>query len=137
MRNIDQGSDHAAAPDIPVAEWIAAALGLAIVLIAIAFLSYQAIHGASLPPEITVAVRSIEPQQSGYLVQARVINTGRATASQLIVEGTLMTTTGEEQRSQVTLDYLPGGSERRAGLFFTTDPRKGKLQIRAIGYQDP
>ena len=123
--------------DIPIVEWAAAALGLIIVLAAIASLLFQAIRGSGSPPQIDVSVLTVEAQQGAYLVRIRVANTGGSAAAQLVVEGALKPQEGEAQRSQITLDYVPARSQRHAGLLFTSDPNKGKLQVRAIGYQDP
>lgn len=123
--------------DIPSAEWVSAALGLMMVLSAVAYLVYSSVGRTGSPPEITITVLAIEAQKTGYLVRTRVSNGGTSTAAQLSIEGTLKTKTGEEQRSEVTLDYVAAGSETNAGLFFTQDPRQGELQVRPVSYQDP
>ena len=35
------------------------------------------------------------------------------------------------------MDYLPPGSEREGGLFFSRDPRRHEVRLRAKGYVDP
>ena len=123
--------------DIPPAEWAAAAMGLLIVLAALALLLVEAVRGSESPPHIRVSVLAVEAQEGGYLVRLHVTNRGGTTAAQLVVEGALTPREGETQRSQVTLDYVPARSMRGAGLFFKTDPNKGQLEVRAIGYQEP
>jgi uncharacterized protein (TIGR02588 family) len=38
---------------------------------------------------------------------------------------------------ELTLDYLPGRSERSGGLFFSRDPRVLRLVLEVHGYQAP
>lgn len=123
--------------EIAFIEWLTAAFGLLTVLAAIGLLSYYAISGSGSHPNVSISVLAIIPQSTGHLVRIRVANAGTMTAAQLAIEGTLSTAGGAEEQSQVTLDYLPGRSEREAGLFFTGDPRKGRLEIRATGFQNP
>ena len=123
--------------DIPSAEWAAAAVGLMIVLAVLAFLLIEAVRGSESPPNIRINVLGVEAQEGGYLVRLQVANKGGSTAGQLVVEGTVKPHNGEIQRSQVTLDYVPAHSVRGAGLFFTSDPIKARLEVRASGFQDP
>ena len=62
---------------------------------------------------------------------------GRSTAADVIVEGELQADTGRVEVSQTTLDYVPGGGDQRAGLYFTHDPRRLRLRLRAHGYREP
>ena len=123
--------------EIPPAEWAAAGVGLMIVLAILAFLLMKAVQDPASPPDISIKVVGVEAQQGKYLVRLQVFNNGGSTAAQLAVEGTVAPQNGEMQRSQLTLDYVPAHSKRGAGLFFTTDPMKARLEVRAIGYQTP
>jgi hypothetical protein len=40
-------------------------------------------------------------------------------------------------RDEVTIDYVPGRSERIAGMFFKASPSYGKPQLRGVGHQNP
>lgn len=140
MDRADNAVDnHQATPvhDVPSAEWASAAIGLMMLVAAIGYFVYVSMAQTKSPPKITVAVLAIEAQEAGYLVRTRVSNNGTTTAAQLSLEGTLKTKTGEEQRSEVTLDYVSAGSETSAGFFFIADPRQGELKIRPVSYQDP
>ena len=127
---------------IPRSEWATAAVGLVIVVAILAALVHRAVFTADTPPKITIKVLAIEAQPSGYLVRTRVTNGGTMTAAQVVIEGVVTagvvnTESGREERSQVTIDYVPAGSERNAGLMFSMDPRRGQLQVRTVGFQDP
>jgi uncharacterized protein (TIGR02588 family) len=45
--------------------------------------------------------------------------------------------TGTVESSEVTIDYVPGEATRRAGIYFSRDPRLHRLEIRAKGYDIP
>jgi len=131
----NQNSDQASGN--PLLEWLLGILGLILVAGSIGFLLYQALSGDSTPPDITVELDAITPISNGYLVTFRAINQGQATAKGVIVEGQLTAENGEVETSEASLDYLPAGSEREGGLFFTQDPRQFELQLRSLGYEQP
>ena len=117
-----------------VAEWLVAALGLVLVIGAVAFLLYQVLAVETKPPDIVLRAGETVKNQQGYLVMITVRNEGGRTVAGLTVEGSL--NDGGEV-SEVTIDYVPPHSEREAGLFFNEDPRTSGLSLRATGYQDP
>lgn len=74
---------------------------------------------------------------SGYRVEFVARNVGSATTAQLRIEGELRIDGTLEERSVAIMDYLPGHSERKGGLFFRRDPRTGQLRIYTTGYEKP
>jgi uncharacterized protein (TIGR02588 family) len=70
-------------------------------------------------------------------VRIRVENAGDTTAAQLAIEGALKPPSGEEEKSEITIDYVPGRSERSGALFFKSNPVNSDLQIRPLGYEKP
>lgn len=131
------GSDSSNRDTPPAWEWGVAFLGLALVLAVLGFMTYQAVTGDDSPPQVTVHTEAILPLQPGYLVQFRAVNQGGTTAAQVVVEGRL---TGENERvemGETVLDYVPSHASRKGGLFFSQDPRKYPLQLRATGYAEP
>ncbi len=74
---------------------------------------------------------------SGFLVRITAVNEGGTTAEGVIVEAELRSGTEPVERSRTTIDYLPPRSEKKAGLFFTRDPRQLDLQVRSLGYEEP
>ncbi len=123
--------------EIPVWEWIVAALGAVLVIGSIGFMLYNSLSGEESPPDIVIHADSIHPVQSGYLVQIRATNRGGLTAAGVTVEGTLRNGTERIETSETVLDFVPAESERRGGLFFTEDPRGYRLELRAKGYEQP
>lgn len=116
----------------PLLEWIASAIGLLLILAVMAVIARDAFNGsADTAPEVTVAATRVRQSGAGYLVEFEARNASPVTAAQLVIEGKLP---GGET-STATIDYVPGRSIRRGGLFFSQDPRGA--QLRALGYQDP
>lgn len=124
------------AQQVPWLEWLAAGIGLFLVLGIFGVIGWQALNGATVRPVITVTVENVTPVAGGYRVLFRAQNTAGEAAAQVEVEGKVSTDSGEEV-SQVVIDYVPGHSDRRGGLFFTRDPSSGTLTVRAIGFAEP
>ena len=122
----------------PLLEWIAAGIGLVLTLGIVAVIGREAIGGeASRPPAIEVSARRLVATPSGYLVVIAAVNRSGATAAAVQVEGRLMAGDAAVETSSLILDYVPGHATRQGGLFFTRDPRRHRLDLRALGYQEP
>jgi uncharacterized protein (TIGR02588 family) len=121
----------------PLTEWGAAAVGLVLLLGSIGVSVSRAVQGSPTPPDIVVTVTAVSPVASGYRVEFTAENKGGSAGAGVVVEGRLTGASPADQVSHVTLDYLPAGSTREAGLFFRSDPRSGTLALRATGYEKP
>ena len=122
---------------IPIWEWIVAGVGLVLVAGVVGFLIYEAFTGKRLPPDVKLSVDSVVEIRNGFLVRITAVNEGGMTAEGVIVEAELRSGTEPVERSRTTIDYLPPRSEKKAGLFFTRDPRQLDLQVRSLGYEEP
>jgi uncharacterized protein (TIGR02588 family) len=125
------------APSTSTMEWIVAAVSALLVLGVIGFLVYDGVASPKTPPDITVQVDSIQPAGPGFVVIFQARNDGHNTAADVIIEGELMADSGPVEKSETTIDYVPAGGQQRAGLYFTRDPRRLKLRLRAHGYREP
>jgi uncharacterized protein (TIGR02588 family) len=121
----------------PAAEWISAGLGLIITIATFVLVASDLGHVSDEAPEINLIVEGIERQPSGFLVRVRAENVSGATAAAFQFEGTLRREGTVIERSTATLDYVPRGSTKTGGLWFTADPSSGELQVRSMGYQEP
>jgi uncharacterized protein (TIGR02588 family) len=125
------------APGTSTVEWVVAAISGLIVAGAIGFMLYDAVATPSSPPAIELRVDTTLVVPGGYLVQFTARNTGTTTAASVQVEGRLVQDTTELEKSQTTLDFVPTQSRRRAGLYFSRDPRGYRLELRPVGYTLP
>lgn len=132
----DQSGDEKTG-DIPGWSWVFAAIGLVLTIGSAGFMLYQAFAGDTSPPELVIETDAVVPNGRGYLVPIQVTNHGGSVASGLVVEATLKKGSETVETSTITMGYVPAGSQRRAGFFFSRDPRKFDLQILAKGYVQP
>jgi uncharacterized protein (TIGR02588 family) len=122
----------------PLLEWIAAGLGLLLTLALLAVIGREAIAGeTSEPPAIELRAASVRPLPSGFLVEVVASNRSGGTGAGVQVEGALKSGSVAVETSDFTFDYVPGHAERKGGLFFRQDPRRHRLELRALGYQAP
>jgi uncharacterized protein (TIGR02588 family) len=131
------GKEQVIMKDAPPWMWGIALAGLALGLGSIGFMLYEAAAGDSSPPDVTVRVGSILPTRNGFLVEFRAVNEGGSTAEGLTVEGELRSGAESVETSDTTIEYVPAHSAREGGLFFTSDPRRYELRLRAKGYEKP
>lgn len=120
----------------PLAEWIAAAIGLGVVLATLTTLVWAA-AADDAPPDIAIEATAIAEATAGYRVELAAENRGGAPAAEVTVEGTLRRGDQVLETRALTLGYLPGHTTRTGGLFFARDPRGLKLELRAVGYESP
>jgi uncharacterized protein (TIGR02588 family) len=118
-------------------EWVAAAVGLVLVLGAVGSIAYNAMTAEPSVPAVTVEHVGTERNAGGYVVKFRARNSEPSTAASLAISGTLHDGSTVIETSKVTLDYLPPRGERLGGLIFQTDPTGHELRLEAEGYVDP
>lgn len=116
-------------------EWIAGAVGLALVLTALAVLGREMAAPLS-PADLSVRVDSVRAGQHAHVVHFTLENAGRAPAMDVTVEGEFAVQ-GETLVSTATVRYVPGESRRTGGLLFPAEPAGRPLRLRALGYEDP
>lgn len=126
-----------AAPPASPWEWVVAAIGAVLVLGALGYLVYFAETTPRSLPLITLEQGSVTPSGDGYLVAVTVTNEGSTTAGTVAIEGTLRRGGVAVGTATTTLDYVPRFSARQVGLIFSSDPRDGTLELRALGYAEP
>jgi uncharacterized protein (TIGR02588 family) len=140
MKREDRASDthpEASRPQVPWLEWVASGIGFILVLGIFSVIGWQAFNGATQPPAITVELGSVARVEGGYRVLFRARNSAGEAAAQVEIEGKASGAGTDPETSRAVLDYIPGHSQRRGGLFFARDPRAGTLTVRATGFVEP
>ena len=127
---------RAGAP-VPAAEWAVGALGALLLVGAVAFLAREAARGPGRPPDVVVAADTAVAGRGGWLVRVRARNLGDEAAADVLLRGTLGVAGAEPVERETTIDYLPGRSERAAGLVFPADPARGTLRLEVVGHRAP
>ncbi|HEV3050771.1 MAG TPA: TIGR02588 family protein [Longimicrobium sp.] len=118
-------------------EWVAAAVSTVLVLAVVGYLLYDGVARPQTPPSVRVRADTVLQADGLWLVRFRATNHGHLTAAGVKVEGELMRADSSVETSEAVLDYVPGRSVRHGGLFFRHDPRAYRLELRALGYQEP
>ena len=122
----------------PLVEWVSAAIGLAITGGMFGFLALEVLqHRDGVPPLMEVAPVALISAAERYVVEVEVKNVSRKTGAAVQIEGTLKRGNEAVETSGATVAYVPGQSQRRAGLVFTQDPRNYRLELRVTGYERP
>jgi uncharacterized protein (TIGR02588 family) len=122
---------------IPTWEWIVGGIGCVLVAAVVGFLVQEALFGNSQPPDIKLSVSSVIQTGNGYLIEITAENQGGKTAEGVVLGGELRSGAETVEQSHTTIEYLPPRSKKRAGLFFTRNPRDYELRVRPLGYEDP
>ena len=126
------------APQIPVWEWVVAALGLLLLISTIGFLLYETVSKDDSPPDIVVEAAAPFKASNGYVVAVRAINRGGETAAKLIIAGELRDRSSQiVETAQIEFDFLAGHSEASGGLIFKNDPRQLELKLVPKSYVSP
>jgi len=122
----------------PLLEWVASGIGLLLTLSMLALLLREALSGeAGQLPAIEVAIQRIAPAGSGFVVEIEAVNRSGGTAAGVEIEGQLKSGGASIETSSAVIDYVPGHSRRSGGLFFREDPRRHRIEVRALGFQTP
>lgn len=117
----------------PALEWIAAGLGLVLILGVGAVIGREAVTAEeSQLPAVEVRALRIMPVATGFVVEFEARNHSPGTAAAVEIEGK-----SADETSTAMVDYVAGNSSAKGGLFFKQDPRGGALELRALGFQTP
>lgn len=122
--------------EIPILEWIAGSISLAIVLGTIGFLVVDALRTRSDAPRLTARVTAIRQDLASFVVEVVVENASRTAAADVHVSGTARSPDDRTVVSTARIEHVPGLATRRASLVFGFDPRS-TLEARVIGYSVP
>jgi uncharacterized protein (TIGR02588 family) len=122
-------------------QWLVAGIGGLLLLVTVGDLLYAGLVAVGGPPAVELTVVRVEPTpEHRYLAVIQATNTGGNTVAGLKIEGDLRERDGTSiEHGEFTLDYLPAGSSRTGGLFFSRDPhsRDVELKLHPSGYHEP
>lgn len=121
----------------PLAEWTAAAVGLALTLGVIGYSVWEGLAGDGGPPALTVETRAPKAVDGGHVVPLVVRNTSAATAAAVEVRGVLERAGQAVEERRAVFAYVPGGGQAKGGLVFERDPSAFTLRVAAEGYEEP
>ena len=121
----------------PIAEWVAAGLGLLLTLLVLGYSLWEGIAASDEPPSLSVSAEAAKPTAGGYVVPVVVRNHAHRTAGQVEVRGVLESAGAVAEERRAVFSYVPGRGEARGGLVFSRDPAAYTLKVSPEGYEDP
>lgn len=121
----------------PLLEWLLGGIGVVLFVGAIAFLVYEGSGAEDRPAGVEIRIDEVIVIDDAYLVRYRAHNLGTQTLVDLHISARVLDGQTELERVEAGIDYLPGRSWRRGGLYLREDPRKYRVDIGVGGYQEP
>ena len=121
-------------------EWIVFAVSLVLVAGTVGFLASDAVQSErrkGSPAEISVEIGRPEPRAGSWAVPVTVRNRGDATAEGVKVEVTLESPGMAPETADFEAAFVPRRSKREGWVTFRSDPSRGRLSGRAVGYETP
>ena len=118
-------------------EWIALAVSVLAVVGVVGFLIVDGIGDEGRPPTPVVELRRSEAYRTdhGWIVPATVTNDGDIAAEGLVLRGRA-TVGGEDEESELTVDYLPAGTSVEVSVGFSAEP-DGEVTLQVVGFRLP
>lgn len=118
-------------------EWVALAVSVLAVLGVVGFLVVDGIRDEGQPPTPVVELHrdGAYATDHGWLVPATITNEGDTAAEALVLRGTA-TIAGEDEESEITIDYLPAGTSVEVSLGFSAEP-DGEVTVQVVGFRLP
>jgi uncharacterized protein (TIGR02588 family) len=118
-------------------EWVALLLSGVLVLSVVGFLVVDGLRDEGQPPEPVVVLRPDEAYATdhGWILPATVSNSGDTAAEALVLRATV-TVDGAEEESELTVDYLPAGTEVEVSFGFSGQP-DGEVSVQIVGFRLP
>ena len=118
-------------PQIPALEWAAAAVGTLVLLAAFAMLAREGLK-ESEPVRFEAEVTAAETREGQTYVRLTVRNAGGKPAAEV----TLTASAAGESRD-LSVDFLPGGSERVVGLVLPAGVAAEQVAVTFNGWAEP
>ena len=115
-------------------EWTVFAASAVVIAAVGSYLAYQAVARERRDPQLEVALGRAARIPSGYAVPVTVTNAGDITAEEVVIEVRLE---GSDERGELTIAFVPGGSRRSGWVGFTREPDASRLRSRVVGYEKP
>ena len=118
-------------------EWVALAVSVAAILGVGGFLVVDGVTDAGRPPAPRVELHMDAGYEAptGWIVPATVTNDGDGPAEALVLRATAMVE-GAEEESELTIDYLPQGTDVEISFGFSAEP-EGEVTVVTVSFRLP
>ena len=118
-------------------EWVVLGVSVTAVAGLVGFLVIDGLTDAGRPPEPVITLQTEEAYDigEGWILPAMATNEGDAAAEALALRATA-TVDGVEEDSEVTVDYLPAGTDVEFSFGFSGEP-DGDVTVSIVGFRLP
>ncbi len=118
-------------------EWVVLGVSLAAIAGLVGFLVVDGLTDAGRPPKpvITLQTDAAYGVSEGWILPAMATNEGDEAAEALALRATA-TVDGVEEESEVTIDYLPAGTDVEFSFGFSGRP-EGAVMVSIVGFRLP
>jgi uncharacterized protein (TIGR02588 family) len=119
-----------------VIEWAVLATSVVAIVALVGVLVIQGLH-ENQPANPRVELRRDESRAGpiGWIVPADVVNDGDEPAEAVLIEASAQVG-GEEETSEIDIDYLPAGTTVEIAFAFSAEP-EGEVSVRLVGFRVP
>ena len=118
-------------------EWVVLGVSIAVIAGLVGFLVIDGLTDSGRPPEpvITLQADAAYAVGEGWILPALATNEGDEAAEALALRATA-TVDGVEEESEVTIDYLPAGTDVEFSFGFSAQP-DGDVTVSIVGFRLP
>ncbi len=118
-------------------EWTVFGFSAALIAAVLAFLIYESATLGDALPDIQLSLGTPQARSNYFAVPIVVTNKGDQTAAGVHLEVVLKIADMPEERADLEIPFVPRRAEREAWVTFRSDPAKGALEGRVLGYEKP
>ncbi len=116
------------------AEWVSLAVSLILLAGLIAIVAWLWLNSSGMPASFRVEQGAVRNERGQFYLPVHITNDGEVTATEVKVEG-LLASSGQEERSDTTFDFIPAHSTVEGVLIFSQNP--ANATVRVLSYQLP
>ena len=118
-------------------EWVVLGVSVVAVVGLVGFLTIDGITDEGRPPEprAELLAQAAYEFAGGWIIPATVTNGGDEAAEALALRATA-TIDGAEEESEISIDYLPPGSDVDVSFGFSAPP-EGEVTVQVVGFRLP
>jgi uncharacterized protein (TIGR02588 family) len=118
-------------------EWLVLAFSVTVLVGVVGFLVIDGIVDEGRPPDPVVTLHHAQAHVGGqgWYLPATVTNRGDSAAEAVLLRASAVVG-GDEEESEVTIDYLPSGTDVEVTFAFSAEP-DGEVTARPIGFRLP
>ncbi len=120
-------------------EWTVFAASALLVAGVIGYVAFSAATLGNSPPRIEIEFGAIEQQGDRFIVPVSATNRGDKMAEAVVIEitATVKSEAAEDERAELTIEYIPRRATRKGLVTFKTPVRQADLSARVVGYETP